>query len=578
MVVSLLLLVLVVTLVVFAVRKATHRGAGGPTAGPADGPSVRRFFQYLLLYGLLVVVAIGLAGLLGRLLERDVLAAADDAELARNLAFVVVGAPLFVGVALWSRRNLSQDADEARSLGWACYVTAASLTTLLMAMTGLGPVLEWATGLEDYDGRGLATLLVWGGLWGAHWWVEARITPHEHSRVHHLIGSLIGLVTAAAGLEVLLAGALRYLVGLGGDAVLADDGSPMRRGLVTLAIGAPVWFVYWARTAARSTARNPRDPLWLAYVLLAGVGGGLVTAIVSGSTLVYSVLVWLVGEPGSPDAAEHFLNAPTAAAATVVGFLVWWYHQAVLEEAGAETRTEVRRIYEYLMAGIGLLAAAIGLTTVLMALIEAATGSGLVDVDGNAVNTLLAAGTLLAVGGPVWWLHWRQVQTAIRGAATEEFESPTRRIYLFILFGVGGVAAVITLIVGVYLLFADLVEGTVGAETLRSMRLPIGVLVTTAAISGYHWAVSRADREHVPSPAEARGPRFVLLVGPPDTDIAREVARRTRGQVQAWSRTDEGPATWSVEEVMAALGDTSADEVIVLTDAGGLRAIPVHRG
>lgn len=566
---GLLLVVLVVVLVALAIRKANARERGGAP----DGHAVRRFFQYLLLYGLLIVVGIGLSGLLGRLLEWDVLVTGGEAELARDLAFTVVGVPVFVGVALWSRSRYAADTDEARSLGWAFYVTAASLTSLVMGMTGLGQVLEWATGVSDYSGGGLATFLVWGVLWGAHWWLDARVTPREHSRVHHLAGSLIGLATAATGLAGVLAGALRSLWGLEGDAVLAGDGSLILQGLVTLAVGAPVWFVYWVRTAAR----QERDALWIAYVLLAGVGGGLVTAIGSASTLVYSVLVWLVGDPGSSDAAKHFENAPSAAAAAVVGILVWWYHQAVLEGAGAEVRTEVRRIYEYLMAGIGLLAAAAGLTTVVVAFIEAVTGTEGVVVGGSTANTLLGAATLLAVGGPVWWLYWRRIQAAARSAPAAELMSPTRRVYLFILFGLGGVAAVVALLVGVYLFFRDVVDGTVGAETLRRMRFSIGVLLTTAGIAAYHWAVYRADREHVPAAVKTHGPKFVLLVGPADPEIAREVAHRTHGRVQAWSRTDDGLATWSVDEVMAALGETTADEVIVLSEAGGLRAIPVHR-
>ena len=72
--------------------------------------------------------------------------------------------------------------DEPRSFGWAAYVTLASLTSLVVAMTGLDRVLTWVTGLEEYDGRALAGLLVWGGLWAAHWWIDTRTTPREHAR------------------------------------------------------------------------------------------------------------------------------------------------------------------------------------------------------------------------------------------------------------------------------------------------------------------------------------------------------------------------------------------------------------
>ena len=103
------------------------------------------------------------------------------------------------------------------------------------------------------------------------------------------------------------------------------------------------------------------------------------------------------------------------------------------------------------------------------------------------------------------------------------------------------------------------------------------MLFTTGAVAAYHWAVYRGDRELLPAVVETRGPRFVLLVGPADREIADAVARRTHGRVQAWSRVDDGRG-WSADEVMAALEGLSAEEVVVLSEADGPRAIPVHRG
>jgi hypothetical protein len=77
------------------------------------------------------------------------------------------------------------------------------------------------------------------------------------------------------------------------------------------------------------------------------------------------------------------------------------------------------------------------------------------------------------------------------------------------------------------------------------------------------------------SSAHAR--RYVLLVGAPDPELVRAVARNTGARVQAWRRMDDGETHWSAEQVMAALSTTTEDEVIVLSDAEGLHAIPVHR-
>ncbi len=209
------------------------------------------------------------------------------------------------------------------------------------------------------------------------------------------------------------------------------------------------------------------------------------------------------------------------------------------------------------------------------ALFEALAGTAM--VGGEAVNALLAAATLLAVGGPVWWVYWRAAQSAAHADPDEELRSPTRRVYLLLLFGVGGVAAVVALIVGVYLVLQDVVESVVGAETVRSVRFAVGVLLATAAITAYHWAVYRGDREHTPAAAELHLPRFVLLVGPEGREVAREVAHRTHGRVQSLVRADNGHTTWTADEVMAAIGQSTADEVMVLAEPEGLRAIPFHR-
>ena len=562
--VPLLLVVLAVVVVV-----AARRGPGRTRGSVTEAHAIRRFFQYVLLYGSLVVMAVGLSGLLGRALDRSPVLTSDEVALARDLAFTVVGVPLCTGSALWSRRRILLDPLERASAGWAFYVTAASVTSLVVAMTGLQSSLGWALDVEPDNPRALARFIVWGVVWAAHWWLHLRFVPAGRSALHHLAGSLAGLVTTATGLATLLGGLLAMLFLSGGDGVPSNRDEALR-GAITLAVGAPVWLLYWLRTAAR----QERDTLWLGYVLLPGVAGGLVSAVVSASTVLYTALVWFLGDPESTDAVRHFNDAPWALGAAAAGTVVWWYHQRVLQEAHLPTRTELRRVYEYLMSAIGLVAAAVGLTVLVVSGVEAMTRTAPGGLGQSAVNTLLASVTLLLVGGPVWWFYWHRIEQAFRTAPADESASPTRRAYLLVLFGLGGVTAVVALVVGVYLFFEDLVQGTVSADTLRSMRVPIGILLSTGAIAAYHWTVHQRSRAAVP--AATHGPRYVLLVGPSDPEIAQAVAHATGGRVQAWS-TDDGGAPWSVEAVLAALAASPDGEVLVLSDTSGVHAIPVHR-
>ena len=65
--------------------------SGEPAVGSAQR-TVRRLITYLLLFALVVIAAVGLSGLLERILVAGTeLATADVAALARSLAFALIG-------------------------------------------------------------------------------------------------------------------------------------------------------------------------------------------------------------------------------------------------------------------------------------------------------------------------------------------------------------------------------------------------------------------------------------------------------------------------------------------------------
>lgn len=618
MILALVPLALVVAVVVGIVVVVQRRGQAGDGSNGITGHSVRRFFHYLLLAGLLFAAATGVAGLFGRVLDPsepgESIIISDDSLLALQLTLTAVALPLWLGLGWWTLRRLRSDPGEARSVTWAAYLTLVGIVSLLVAMTAwheaLTVVADRLTGTAGTGGwsgssgsriaRALARAVVWTGVWGVHLWWGARVTRPSHLRVERLLGALIGLGTAAVGLADTLTPALRELVGLSGQSLLDRTLSDVLEGAALLLVGGLAWAVYWVL----SLSRGERDTGWLAYVLLAGVGAGLLTAVGAASALLYTVLVWLVGSPASRDVLDNFSGAPRMLALVLVGLLVWWYHQEVLGTRRARERTEVRRVYEYLMAAVGLAAAGSGLVMVLVTIVEAiAAGRDLV-VGGSALNALLGAVVLLGVGLPVWWWHWRRAQGARSRHPDEEVASPARRFYLLVLFGLMGIAAVVALITLVYLVLDDVLAGGVDAETLRRIRFPLGILVTTSLLSAYHWTVFRADRDVVPemslaggraadtpvdapveAPVEGHRRRTALVVAPSggtgdDGDVsalASQLQERSGFDVQVLRRTDAGPAPWSVDELAALLATSDAADVLVIADDGDWHVIPVER-
>jgi hypothetical protein len=567
-------LALIAAAVWYAVRAAGRRSGGRQPAR-----AVRSVVVYVLLFAVLVVSAVGVAGLLGQLLVRTGLGGQElvdgAAEAARNGAFVTVGVPVLAVLGLIQRRALRADPAERRGLGWTVYVTAASLISLLVVMTAAQVCLSWWFGTSPGDPWAVGRLVVWAGVWAGHWWIDSTVTPSSRRAPHLLIGSGLGLVYAAVGLTITLGAAAALLLGLQ-DRMLTDRTAPILDGLTALVVGVPVWFVYWWRGGRRAE----RGAAWLSYLLLTGPVAAGIAAVVGAVVALDDVLVWFLGSPDSPRATDQFRGTPFAVATALVGLLVLRYHDTLLQTAPADRRGEVRHVRGYALALTGVVTGAVGTGVLVTAAVDAITRSAAL-VTGHPMNAALLGVTMLAVAVPLWAWTWRSLQRACRTEPSTELPGPersagSRRIYLVALTGVGSLATLGALVTVVYLLFHDLFAGTVALTTLRGMRFAIGVLVAAALIAGYHGVVLRA--EHTWAQREQHPhPRSVLLVGPHDPDLARQVSRAVGTWVDSWPRTDVEEPVWSAADVAALVDAYPGQDVLVVSDPAGLHAIPLQR-
>ena len=566
-----------VILIVVARKLFVRDGHGAPSTF-----SIRRLFQYALLFGLLSVSASGVAGLIGRLFDSGQIIAESRTDLARDITFLLVGAPLYLLVGRWTKRTLAEDPLERRSVAWNAYLTIVSLTALITSMTSGYGILLWALGNERFQGQQLSRFLIWGLIWIVHWQLIQSTSHEEESRTHYIIGSLIGLGVLSTGAANLVTSVARLAINNDNKVVLLQRTDPSIKALILIVVGLPVWYQYWLRVGEHLK----RELLWFSYVLLAGVAGGFIALIGSLSVALYDTLVWFFGDTTSNLAAQHFNNSIGALGSGIVGLGVWSYHARVLrgaEESQAisvsatDKRGEMRRVYEYIISGISLIAAAAGLMMILVAVLESLTPSEVVSTT-SSTNTLLVAVTLILVGSPVWWFFWSRIEghVAIDG---QEQSSPTRRIFLLMLFGVAAVASVISVLAGVFLFLDDLLNSQLGSETLRQARFAIAILLSNAAIAWYHWSIYRHERTI--SVRKAKHERFVVLVGPRDPELAREVESEIEGKVQMWdSHFDgsvDGEIPWEKEKVIELIKSTQNDEVMIINEKKKLRAIPFHR-
>ena len=191
------------------------------------------------------------------------------------------------------------------------------------------------------------------------------------------------------------------------------------------------------------------------------------------------------------------------------------------------------------------------------------------------MNALLLAATLLLVGSPVWAVYWQRITLHAEGNPDLELPTPTRRAYLFLLFGIGGVAAIVSLVSSVYIFADDLLDTGLATSTFYRMRYALAALVATGGIAGYHWMIY--DRERDAMRAKQHGPHYVLLVGPKDDALEHAIAHTTGGRVHTWEPTNGFAGVWNVSAVMKEIEASNDETMILFAEGTRLLAVPVHR-
>jgi hypothetical protein len=553
-------------------------------------PVVRRVVVYTILFVLVVLVANGAADLLTRLLELaagTALVTSGTGGLAVSLTFTLIGGPLAVLLGVFAWRRLA-DPPERDSLALALYLVGLVTVAVLMAGTALLTAAAAAVTGDDVAAA-TATGLVWALVWAAHRFVLRRSNrrPTRLPGTAAVLGGVFGLVLGVGG-------AVRTLTILGDTAILgtadASVGDPWWIGtlqaLVWAVGGCLLWWWHWRHEGGR----DARTPLAAVTVIGVGILGGCLLALL-GTWATLFVLLRLVVDRSDP-VPELLEPLALAISAALVGGLVWVFHRGVIRHRPAGLHGAATLA----TSGVALVAAATGIGVIVNAVLATLT----TPLAGADPRTLLLGGiSAVVVGGPVWWFAWRPV-TALD---PERRRGTGRTVYLVVVFGVSAVVALITLLVIGYRLFDSLLSGDAGL--LERIRAPLGLLVATGLVAGYHFGVWRGDRAAAAAEPDATAPagpapdgtgpdgtapagtgpdataaagidRVILIMGPGGEPVLAHLGRLTGAPVEYWRRTDTAGTLPSPDQIVAALrGVTGERIVLVVGGDGSVSTIPV---
>lgn len=524
---------------------------------------VRRIIVFVILFALVTVAATGLSGLIERVIGAGSVIASDDTGLALSLAFALIAGPLAGVLWWWERRKLIADSGERVSLVWALYLTAMSLTSLIVATSALvGAAVAGIDG--QWRPAELSTGVVWLGVWIWHRHVRrsAATAPTRLVGVPAGLGAVYGLVVAASGAVTAIAVLISQAL-LGSSVVIVGSQYWIVLALQALLwcmAGTLVWWWHWYRDAAKDAPGT-----FAAVLLVLVVGAAAATTLLATGSALF-VALRLLFDTGQ--VLEVVSDLDVAIAAALIGGIVWVYHAHLLANRSPRTR----RAGRLFVSAVALIGAASGFGVVVNALLATFAGALVADEP----RTLLLGGlSALVVGGTAWAITWRPA----RALEPEEAADPARRVYLVAIFGASAVVAIVTVLIIGYRLFEFALDAGGSDALLERVRAPLGLLSATAIVFGYHFAIWRRDRALAP-PAEHRQViGEVILVSAGDvTALVAAIVAETGAGVSVWAVASGAPGVVDADApaVLELLAATAASRVLVIAgDSGGVRAVPL---
>jgi len=506
--------------------------------------SIRRLYFYLVAFISIEIVLWGLVGLLRSIMDETVSGGADT--LAQALALILVGLPIFLIHWLWAQRASARDEEEKTATLRAIFLYAILLATLIpvvqnllsfidrsfVQLAGLGVSRAFRAFSEQTVVDNLIAIVM-NGIVAAYFWNILRaewatLSDKENfaevRRLYRYIWMLYGLLMTVFGAQQIL----RFIFSIPGD-VLGELGREAAiNGLALLFVGTPLWIYSW-RVIQDSLA----DPAEMGSALRLGILymlalGGVIAVITTASMVVNAIITWLLGADWT---FQHFIQQIGGPISIGVPLgAVWAYYgywlNRHIEAAGDGVRqASMKRLYNYILAFIGLVVSFVGVATLLNFIIDRLTGSDILMSDSTR-GSLATSISSLIVGLPLWLVMWRpmQAQALAPGEMGDHARrSVLRKTYLYLaLFAsvIGGMATAVGL---VYQLIRVVLTGDAGSSFLNDILNLTQLLFLFGVVLVYHLNVLRADGASTADALAEKQSAFNVLVVDSGDEFAQSV-------------------------------------------------------
>jgi FtsH-binding integral membrane protein len=498
--------------------------------------SFRRWYFYVVSAISLQAVTWAAIALLRNLLvplaQRAGLVFSPQAEsVAFEISVILIGLPMFLLHWRWAGRESGQNTDgrflPERFLYLYVMIGAfliplisnadGFLQSALRLVSGTPPQVQFSNEFLPDGTRLIYTavavlVLSLMLLYHARMLQEDRHTPSALALTAPLHRLFIYLFSAAGLLMTSIGAAIvlqwLFLVNDEKSGLVASRN--LVNGLALLIAGLILWLFFWRRAQQlyRSGGIEEQRSLLRKFYLYAVIFLAVYATIAALTAVLASIFRQVLG-------LEPRAGSAVVISALIVGAVVWVYHALVLREDTRrvpmrEEQAGLRRLYRYLVAGVGLLVLLIGLGGLLGVLFDPSP----YIIDQQREDLAWFAAMILS-GLAVWIIPWRSIQKETAESTplgVQARSSIVRRFYLFFFLLLATLTFLITAVfILSRLLLAILGEPQAGGD-LRTLALAGAYAIIAAAVWLYHGWLLRGDQEALEEAQDQRAAQKNIVV------------------------------------------------------------------
>jgi hypothetical protein len=539
--------------------------------------AARRVYVYLVAFISLQVAAWGAAALGRALVESlfpgGIAGSGLRRDVAWNGALLIVGVPIWLLHWAWAARLAARDPTERGATLRRLYVYAV-LATMLIAVAGalqnaLEEALRALMGVARVQtARAIAGQVPWLVVGAALWAYHRRVATADRQAVGERGGAATlrrwySYGAAFIALLYLLSNTARVLrlawesaAGAFTGMWLATPPPGLAGASASTLVAVAVWLSHWqlwapgrrqgsGDHAPRSILDQDRSSTLRAVYLFGALAVSVGASLAGLSQLLYYALGRLLGVSDPGGVGGNLMVAMAGPASTALIYAVSWRYQRRALAAQAASQAEqprqagVRRFYTYLVALLAMGVLASGAGGVLWTLADLATSAPRAAGSSDWWREQISLyATLLAVGLPVWALHWGPVADQARRPG--EAASLARRIYLYVTLGAAVLALLGAGVAGVRVVLGLALGEAATASAVTDLARAISVGLVAALVVYYHQGILRRDiaaqaAAVPPAPAQPAARAAVPADGGPGGDRPFGVVYRSAGVEQsAW--------------------------------------------